>query len=590
MHRSTPGLQVQPLVLLMAISAAMFAVILAGCSAKPPYRTLLDSVPAADCAGQYESARWIDEQGYHNPDIETHRVQTAIQADLARAKQTHRASRCWENSEEVHPTYNLYSVEFDDQGWLANTSGGHVPTKTQMTLLMDSLNQLTSEGHPLHVVIFTHGWHHSAAPDDRNVISFRRLLEHAALAEKALCKERRLNLQGTLSPGACEDDEQVQPWLRKRRVVGIYLGWRGDSITGDYIENLSIWDRKMAAETVALGSVQEFFSRIHSFYLEHDCHTAQSKHRWMGDLDTCIDVRLLTAGHSFGGLITYRALAPRLMMGIVETDTQHQPDTSQRRIAGKRTDYAVGFGDLTVLINPAFEATRFEALAEAAVEREYVPPNHESNQNAQLPVLIVATSKTDSATGTAFPLFRRVSTPLDWPQPAQRSPNVRAIGWERRYITHDLTVDLSVNACNTTGEMSFDERLRAEADWSEKQRQSEYRHFADSTLTFCDSLTLSREHRSWGVLDGGRLPPAYMPIWNVQADKSVINGHNDFLNDHFVDFIRQVYYTILRDEDDQMDEMREHARQRATNGTGPKPQPYAQQWPTDRGTEPAAAR
>lgn len=55
---------------------------------------------------------------------------------------------------------------------------------------------------------------------------------------------------------------------------------------------------------------------------------------------------------------------------------------------------------------------------------------------------------------------------------------------------------------------------------------------------------------------------AYMPLWIVQADKSVIDGHNDFLNDHFVDFIRQVYYTILRDGDDKMDEMRQRGQQR----------------------------
>jgi hypothetical protein len=48
-------------------------------------------------------------------------------------------------------------VEFDDQGWLANSSSGHVPEKTQLTLLMDSLNQMTLEGHPLHLVIFVHG-------------------------------------------------------------------------------------------------------------------------------------------------------------------------------------------------------------------------------------------------------------------------------------------------------------------------------------------------------------------------------------------------------------------------------------------------
>jgi len=573
MNRTLRGLYLRPLTILIAIAVAMLVVIIAGCKASPPYRKLLlESLPAeANCATHYETARWDDVRGYRDPDAEGDRVQATIQAELAAAKKAHASSPCWENSLEVHPAkagqpeYDLFSVEFDDQGWLANTIDGQIPEKTQMTLLMDSLNQMTTDGHPLHIVIFVHGWHHSAAPDDRNVISFRRLLEHAAVAEKALCLERRGNFKSyNQGAGACDDDERAPTWLKKRRVVGIYLGWRGDSITGSYIENLSIWDRKMAAETVALGSVQEFFSRIHSFYQEHDCHTEQSRHRWGGDLDTCVDVRLLTAGHSFGGLITYRALAPRLMMGIVETDTLHGSTPTQEPVGGthRSSAYAVGFGDLTVLINPAFEATRFEALAQAAVQRQYVVANAVSRQKAQLPVLIVATSKTDGATGTAFPLFRRVSTPFEKPEGAERSPNIRTIGWESRYKTHDITVDPDVNACHTTGDMTFAERLALEAKWSENQRNAQYAGFNEETLALCDSLTLSRKYGTWRVRDGGQLPPAFMPIWNVQADKSVIDGHNDFLNDHFVDFIRQVYYTILRDGDDQMDEMRERAHQR----------------------------
>jgi hypothetical protein len=574
MNRIARGLTLRPLIVLTAIAIAMLVVVMVGCSARPPYRTLLlESPPTeADCPAQFENARWDDARGLKNAEAETARVQAVIQADLAGAKKAGKPSPCWENSLETHPAridqpeYNLFSVEFDDQGWLANSSTGHVPEKTQMTLLMDSLNQMTRDGHPLHLVIFVHGWHHSARPDDRNVISFRRLLEHAAVAEKGLCVVRREKFQTYdqfPKAGVCEDNEAVPPWLEKRRVVGIYLGWRGDSITGDYIEDLSIWDRKLAAEAVALGSVQELFSRIHSFYQEHDCHTEQSRHRWLGDLDTCVDVRLLTAGHSFGGLITYRALAPRLMMGIVETDTAHLPTTTQQPVGGSHPSsaYAVGFGDLTVLINPAFEATRFEALAEAAVERHYVEPDPALNRRAQLPVLIVATSKTDDATGTAFPLFRRVSTPLEWPPGAERSPNIHTIGWEKRYWTHSITVDSGNNACGTTSEMSFVQRLQAEAQWSEQQRKTQYAHFDDATLAYCDSLTLAKAG-TWRVLDGGAQPPPFMPIWNVQADKSVIDGHNDFLNDHFVDFIRQVYYTILRDGDDQMDEMRTHSQQR----------------------------
>jgi hypothetical protein len=578
MHRTLRAIHLRPVAILIAVAVLMILVDLVGCTDNPPYRKLvLESPPVtADCGTRYEQARWDDYRGFDNPDAETDRVRGAIQGEIESARKGHSPSPCWENSVELHPAtaehpeYDLYSVEFDDQGWLANTIDGQIPQQTQLTLLMDSLNRMTGAGpeggHPLHIVIFVHGWHHSAAADDRNVISFRRLLEHAAVAEKALCLERRAHFPDqNHGPELCDDNEQAPLWLKKRRVVGIYLGWRGDSIMGSYIENLSIWDRKLAAETVALGSVQEFFSRIHSFYQDHDCHTEQSRYRWSGDLEKCVDVRLLTAGHSFGGLITYRALAPRLMMGIAETDTDHRPAPTTEPDGGahKSGAYAVGFGDLTVLINPAFEATRFEPLAQAAVARHYVAADPNLKQRAQLPLLIVATSETDAATGTAFPLFRRFSTPFERASGAERSTNIRTIGWESRYKTHEIKVEPDSNPCNTTDTMNFAQRLAVEAQWSERQRSAQYASFNNTTLALCDSLVLSSEHRTWSVGNGDQRPPAYMPLWIVQADKSVIDGHNDFLNDHFVDFIRQVYYTILRDGDDKMDEMRQRGQQRA---------------------------
>jgi hypothetical protein len=507
-------------------------------------------------------------------DAETNRVRQVIQDELVRARQAHAPSPCWSSPLEQHladdgtPEYDLFSVEFDDQGWLADTIEGRLPNVTQLDLLMTRLNKLTEQGaaegnHPLHVVIFVHGWHHSAAPDDRNVISFRRLLGHAAAAEKELCRERRRELHAQRglpppsSPDLCAYSENVPVWEKNRHVVGIYLGWRGDSVKGALLENTSIWDRKMAAESLSLGSVQEFFARIHSFYQEHDCHTERSRYRDTRKLENCVDVRILTAGHSFGGLITYRALAPRLMMGIAETGPDHDDDPGVK--------YAVGFGDLTVLINPAFEATRFEPLAQAAVSREYVGPDPEQNRNAQLPLLIVATSRTDRATEYAFPIFRKITTPFERASGAQRSANIRTIGWESRYRTHEIKVDPRSNLCATTNTMTFRERLGAEATWSQKQQQDHYSSFDSPVLEMCDSLVLSQDNRTWSVHREAQSPPRYMPIWIVQADKSVIDGHNDFLNDHFVDFIRQVYYTILRDEDEKMDAMRKAAAEGANS-------------------------
>src|SRR5256885_13241006 len=55
---------------------------------------------------------------------------------------------------------------------------------------------------------------------------------------------------GSADPAICSENESApKVWLKKRRVVGIYVGWRGDSVLGRYIEGTSIWDRKLAARS-----------------------------------------------------------------------------------------------------------------------------------------------------------------------------------------------------------------------------------------------------------------------------------------------------------------------------------------------------
>jgi hypothetical protein len=464
------------------------------------------------------------------------RLQKVIRAEDHDA----RVRGCWDTSVEHHADYDLYSVEFDDQGWLAGTPSKNVPDQTQLSQLMADLNKLTRgrgdpDARPLSVIVYTHGWHHTAAPDDSNVIAFRRLLARASVVERELCLSRRRGGATALEEAPakdCSENEAVEVWKRKRRVVGVYVGWRGDSVEGPLIEDLSIWDRKLAAESVALGSVQEFFARLHSFYVEHECHTSAKNETESRALENCADVRMLTVGHSFGGLITYRALAPRLMLGISET----APDEFNPSLR-----YAYGFGDLTILINPAFEATRFEPLAEAAAARPYLTPA--SGKSAQLPILIVATSKTDRATGVAFPTFRWFTTLFETTQGPEGRANLETVGWDSRYRTHSLQLLTTPDSCGTTKQTPLSQRLLAEAHWADQQRDARYAGFGAKTLELCDSLRLSQEP-GWALNR-----PDFLPLWVIQADKEVIDGHNDFLDTNFVNFVRQVYYTILAEED-----------------------------------------
>jgi hypothetical protein len=501
----------------MRVTALLVGCVLsAGCSAPAPYRDL-SAEGGSQCDAIYSR---VDQ----SKDVEA-----SIQQSAANPVE----AACWTSTWERRQEFDLFTVEFDDQGWLAGSARDPKAAVRQIDRLIQRLKALTEgpdERQPISLVLYTHGWHHSAAPADGNMVRFRKWLSDTVELERELCIDRRrLNGLPSADPTICGQDEAVSPSLKRRRVVGIYVGWRGDSILGPGIQHASIWDRKLTAEKVALGSVQELYALLHNFWLEHSCH------RGVGGVD-CVDVRLLTLGHSFGGLITFRGLAPRLMAGVVET--------YRGGAKGDKPPYAYGFGDLSVLINPAFEGSRYEALAFAASRRTY-NDGLSDKSSAQLPALIIAQSKGDIATRTFFPLFRTATTLFERAVGVQREPNLETVGWNSRYITHELSL-AKTDPCGTAG-ATIDTKLQAEAKWYEARRAKNFREFDSDVLLFCNGLVLKKS-----ALDQSETrlnSPAFMPLWNVLTDESVVENHNDYLNVHLLDFVRQIYYTIQRATD-----------------------------------------
>ena len=510
----------------LAASLTAFVVMM-GCSSPPPYRTSL-SAPPSSCADVY--AKYDDASLTPAP---KRQLVTEDLKDNARQK-------CWLSSWEKHANYDLFSVEFDDQGWLANSAANPRTVETQLTSLMDRLNALTKgeSGEPprsLSIVLYTHGWHHSAAANDTNVIAFRKLLASVSELENTLCLAKR-PADERAKAGSCSESEQALLAQRKRHVVGIYVGWRGDSILGPLIEDSSIWDRKLAAEKVALGSVQELYARIHDFYLKHTCHSVGSE--LIRDCRERPDVRLLTIGHSFGGLITYRSLAPRLMLGVAETH-RRSPQGATSSIP-----YAYGFGDLTVLINPAFEGTRFEPLAWAATHRDYQEGHNGTQETAQLPYLIVAQSKGDLATRIAFPMFRYVTTLFESAPGVEGPGNINTVGWTDRYITHELVMDPGNDACPGVKDSNDSvDRLNRQTKWANANLKTGF----DGDVHLCNGLWLKKGSPDTSE---AHLPrKAFMPLWVIKTDPAIIYDHNDFLNPRFVDFVWQIYYAILTEDE-----------------------------------------
>lgn len=226
--------------------------------------------------------------------------------------------------------YTMAFIEIDDQGVM------HHRTQIENAL------KLVERGKRNYVVVHVHGWHNSAAYTSHQVRRFHDRLDYAARLYEDM------------------------------NVVGIYVGWRGDSITVPGINKVTFWERKNTSEEVGRNALPEFLFRLEAA------------------VDNAGDSTLLTVGHSFGASVVYNAIH-QLML---------------QRLASSGDGLVRGYGDLVLLINPAIEAMRFASLRDAAELRHKRSPFLPE----QGPVLVVAASEGDWAAGKAFPAGRFFST------------------------------------------------------------------------------------------------------------------------------------------------------------------------------------
>jgi hypothetical protein len=439
---------------------------------------------------------------------------------------------CEIGSIEDHPvtadpsiSYLLGIVEFDDQG------AKHIPA--QMDALFTRL-EAESADQDLCITVFVHGWEHNAAFHDTNVDEFRALLETLALTERE---------HGTALHG------------KPRKAVGIYASWRGKSIDGDLFP-LTFWGRKDAAERVAKGSVRELLGRARAL------RDTLNRKTWSGKLlqagaplprgEMLRSTRLLTIGHSFGGLIVYSALAQYY------TDRAAAAMMSTALGDARDEDKAISaYGDLVVIVNPAVEAMSWEPIRQIVEGRTAT-----AFSRGQKPVFVEVTSTADNATGIAFPLGRSVSTMGESFTNGDELAEARtAFGHYERFLTHDLTsrpeaatpewqavspdrlkLDTPQQAADAFKSLVHSECM-ARAKFEEKWRRDGYLQ-PGWTRQFSAGAVLS--HRKESGKEGAFDPND--PFWIVSADASVISSHSDISRPVFVDFVRQLYDDLLPDD------------------------------------------
>ena len=142
---------------------------------------------------------------------------------------------------------------------------------------------------------------------------------------------------------------------------------------------------------------------------------------------------MIIFGHSFGGKVIYSALSDSLV--------ERAARMRGNKALGKELSYytANSFGDLVVLVNPAFEGTLYEPLHHIATNRCY--------KENQRPVMMIVTSTADSATRLAFPPGRAVSTIWETTtSDEQAEANLHTVGHLDRYTTHTLSLGENVES------------------------------------------------------------------------------------------------------------------------------------------------
>ncbi|WP_446811601.1 esterase [Methylomonas sp. 2BW1-5-20] len=363
--------------------------------------------------------------------------------------------------------YTLGFVEIDDQGQMRD--------RKQMQALLDTLYEKAGKESVL-LTVFVHGWHHNARPGDPNIESFKNNL--AKLSEV---------------------ENQRSKTLRRpaRKIAGVYIGWRGESIDVPPFNYMTFWDRKSTAQDVGYLGISELLIK-----LEEIANVRNS-------MKPSIKSRLVVIGHSFGGAVVFSATSQILASRFVDSQE------------GKgSTDTAKGFGDLVVLLNPAFEALRYSPFYDLAQARcSYFPE--------QVPRLTILTSEADDATGILFPLGRVFSTVFETHHNIERNDckhplaldegeaDRNTVGHYLPLITHTLTP----LAQETNMRLASYENIKN--IWS-TQTPGGSTQFGSNVLTHLNNTNPQN------------------PYLNIRVAEEIIADHNDVFNENVNEFIRQL--------------------------------------------------
>lgn len=380
--------------------------------------------------------------------------------------------------------YKMGFVEFDDQGWFWNREQKRAVEKMIRQEAGIDTAGATAQG--IILVAFVHGWMDNAKYDNNGVIAFGNIL------------------------GQLNSAEQAQKDHPPRKLVGVYLAWRGLSVEVPGLDLLTFWGRKDTAHKVGgYGAMAEMLADLEDIQEESLDKLPKDAPR----------TELIIIGHSFGGAAVFTAVSNIISERFVATIEK-----------GKRLR---PMGDQIILLNPAFEAMRYEDLYQLAKGIAHFPRD-------QRPVLTIFQSRGDLATRIAFPAGRFFSTLLDSNRDSdQRKAGLETVGWFKRFLNHDLEYnkDVSIpttrtstlNPASSKHEFHDPETMRLSVENIKAQRGKWHPNGAKAQTYYFDDSILK-------PIDDYRPGD---PFFVVSVDTHIMKDHTDITNTKLINFIRE---------------------------------------------------
>jgi hypothetical protein len=327
------------------------------------------------------------------------------------------------NSEQIVKTPCLAFLEFDDLGepWERNPSG----RPAQLSRALDLIRDARKKDPYAVVLVFIHGWKHSAAgsdkePEDTNITGFKAVLQRI-------------------------HEEYVDPGTHHQHaVLGVYVAWRGGLVSPNWpvAQQFSYFNREAAAIRVGDTSLTDALVELSDAVQSMPAGASGPS-----------PARIVMIGHSFGALVLEHAISQAMIMSL---EKQYEQQNSLRSLektgpdneteAASRCGYPGAMitqplANLIVFVNSAAGANESKQMM------DYLASSHFTYQTAQgpQPLFLSVTSKTDTATGVIFKIGHGASWLGYWasgsmrPKAAGDPPNPTKASHEYARVCYDTS-------------------------------------------------------------------------------------------------------------------------------------------------------